>query len=98
MKFSYRLYREGGDVLLAISDSSIIGKTFEEGDVTITVGEFYQDKTCDSSGAVDLVKSSTIVNAIGKDIVSLLIAEKYIDKDSVLIVSGVPHAQIITVQ
>lgn len=99
MKFSYKLYRQGTDVLLAISDSAIVGKTFEEGDIAITVTEdFYADKGCDDDTAVDLVKSSTIVNAVGEDIVSLLLREKFIDKSHVLVISGVPHAQIIAVQ
>ncbi len=95
-KFSYKLHRQGTDVLLAISDSAIVGKTFEDGEISVTISEdFYADSRCDDKKAIDLVKSSTIVNAIGNQIVNLLIREKFIDKTNILVISGVPHAQIV---
>jgi hypothetical protein len=98
-KFSYKLYRQGIDVLLAISDADIVGKTFEEGDIKVTVHEdFYSDKVCGEDKVLELVKSSTIVNAIGEQIVGLLVNERFIDNSHVLIISGIPHAQIITIQ
>lgn len=96
MQFSYRLYKQGSDVLLAISDSALVGEAFEEGEITLTVSkDFYAGESCNDDKAVELVKSSTIVNAVGQQIVDLLVREKFIDRASVLIVSGVPHAQII---
>ena len=97
--FSYRLYRQDSDVLLAISDSDIVGETFSEGDLEISVHkEFYHEHACDSSKALDLVKSSTIINAVGKKIISMLIEGKFVEDSNILIISGVPHAQIVVVQ
>ena len=98
-EFSYRLYKQGSEVLLAISDAEILGKIFSEGEIELSVSEdFYAGKTCSSKQAIDLIKSSTIVNAVGERIVDLLVSEEFIDKNRILSVSGVPHAQIIKLQ
>lgn len=96
-RFAYKIFRQESDTLLAISDFSVIGKTFEEGDRQIFVSEdFYHGKVCNGNEAKKLIRSATIVNAVGKNIVSLLVKEHIVDKNSILIIKGVPHAQIIT--
>lgn len=95
MKFDYKLYKIESEKLLAISDSSIIGKSFQEKEIEIIVSkDFYSEKKCDEKEALLLIKNSTIVNAIGKEIVKLMIKEKFVDENNVLYIEGVPHAQI----
>lgn len=97
--FCYRIFRHESDILLAICDSSLLGKTFEEGDLQISVtGTFYHEKTCTIQQAKKLVKSATIVNAVGKGIVALLIKEGVAREANILSVKGIPHAQVITIQ
>ena len=97
-EFSYRVYSQGSDRLLAITDSSILGRTFEEGDLSIKVKrEFYKGKTCDDSEALELIRSATIVNAVGRDIIGLMKKEDIIDENAVLVVNGVPHAQFVRI-
>ncbi len=98
-EFSYRIFREGTNVLLAVSDLSIIGKTFEEGDLQIEVSEeFYHGKECSKGTVLKLIKDATIVNAVGNRIIELMVKEKIVDKDIILIINGVPHAQIIKIK
>jgi len=97
MKFSYKIFKTGGDVILAIADTAILGKKYSEGEIEIEVKrDFYSEKNCDENDAEKLVKDATIVNAVGKDIISLLIRNKIIDEINVLYIKGMPHAQIIT--
>jgi hypothetical protein len=97
--FSYKIFRQGDNILLAISDSNIIGKTFRKNNVEISVSEdFYSDRFCDEKKVTDLIKNATIVNAIGKDIINLMLKEKFIEKENILEIDGVPHAQIITLK
>ncbi len=96
MKFCYKKFSHEGEKMLAISDVSVLGKTFEEGELQLTVDEsFYRGSECGEKEAIDMVKGSTIVNAVGKDIIALLLKEQLIDKSSVLKIKGVPHAQIV---
>jgi len=92
------LFKKGNDTILAISDSSIIGKTFEDDELTLTVSkEFYGGHKCNIRDALNLIKNATIVNAVGKNIVELMIKKNLINKNAVLFISDIPHAQIISV-
>ncbi len=96
MRFSYKIFRTSGHVLLAISDISIIGKKYSEGDLEIEVKkDFYYEETCDEKNVLDLVEDADIVNAVGKGIISFLIKNKIIDENSVIYIKDIPHAQII---
>lgn len=98
MKFSFKFFKEGSDKLLAIADSSLIGKNLEDGELCFFVSEdFYCDKHCDENEVKKLLNDATIVNAVGKDIIDLLINEGLLKNDNIIKISGVPHAQIISV-
>ena len=96
-KFSYKTYRQGADVLLAISDSAIVGKTLKTAHASIDVSGFYKGEECGERKALELIRGATIVNAIGQDVVALMLGNKLLDKSMVLEIAGVPHAQIISV-
>jgi hypothetical protein len=96
--FSYKMFREGEDVLLAICDADIVGKHFQEGELTIALAEnFYSEKECKKPEAVKLAKEATIINAVGNDIVNLLIDEKIVNRSNVLKIGKVLHAQVVSV-
>jgi len=98
-KFSYKIFREGADILLAVSDASILGKTIKENDIEIIISEdFYFDKFADETEIMEQIEKATIVNAIGKEIVDLLIKNKLVEKDSVLWIQGIPHAQVVCIE
>ena len=60
--------------------------------------EFYSEEFCDDERALDLIKNSTIVNAIGESIINLMLKENLIEKENILKINGVPHVQIITIR
>ncbi len=96
-KFVYKIFHRGSDVLLAISDADIIGKTFCSGNMEITVTkEFYSEKSCGEKEIPALVKKATIVNAIGKGIVSLLSSRGFLDAKNIIMIGEVPHAQVVS--
>ncbi len=97
-KFSYQVYEQGSDRLLAISDSSIIGKTFEDGELRLEVSEFYSGKSCGEKEAVQMLKSATIVNAVGRDIIALMLREKLISNGNILEINKMPHAQVVAIR
>ena len=96
-EFAYNIFLKGDDRLLAIADSTLLEKTFEEGDRHITVSkQFYGDKTCGREEAKKLIMSATIINAVGKEIIGLMIEENIADKENILTIEGVPHAQVVS--
>ena len=99
MKFSYSVFKQDEETLLAVSDANIVGKTFEERDLQLDVSkEFYGSKTGDEKEIIELLKDATIINAVGKEIISLLVQKDIIEKKSVIEIRGVPHAQIISIR
>ena len=97
--FSYKIFRQGNDILLAISDPDIIGKKLQKDDIEIEVSEaFYSGESCDEAAAIELIQKATIVNAIGKDVIDLMLKNRFIEKDKIMEIEGVPHAQIITIR
>jgi hypothetical protein len=98
MKFSFKVFTNGSETLLAISDYSVLGRNLEDGDLCLFVSEdFYCDKFCDENEAKKLLNSATIVNAVGNDIVNIMVNEGLVKNNCVLNILGVSHAQIVTV-
>lgn len=96
--FAYNLIRESGDVLLAISDKDLIGQKLQDGKVKIEISNsFYGGETAEEGEVEDLASRSTIINAVGNEIISLLIEKEFIDKERVIEIDGVKHAQMVRI-
>ncbi|MBW2972357.1 DUF424 family protein [Candidatus Woesearchaeota archaeon] len=82
--------------LLAICDSDVLGKRFEEGNRQLNLSSrFYQGEEMEEEAVAKLLKAGYVVNAVGKRSVALLIRLKLVDKKNVVEVAGVPHAQCV---
>ena len=96
MEVYINIRKIGNNVLLAICDSEILGKTLHEGKITFHVKEeFYKGTRVNVEEAIALIENSTIVNMIGKNIVSKAMKKGYVHPDAILNIEGVPHAQIV---
>jgi hypothetical protein len=86
----------GTNVLLAICDVEILGRTFREGKIVFCVKEdFYRGARVDVEEAVSMIDNSTIVNMVGKNVVKKAIQKGYVHPEAVLKIEGIPHAQIV---
>ena len=86
----------GKNILLAICDSEMLGKTLRQGKIIFHIkDEFYNGGKTTVEDAVSMIENSTIVNIVGKNCVKRAIAKGYVHPDAVLQIEGVPHAQII---
>jgi hypothetical protein len=90
------LKKTGKNVLLAMCDAEILGKTLCEGKIVFRVKEgFYNGTRVDIDEAMAMVENSTIVNMIGRNVVKRAIEKGYVHPEAVLNIEGVPHAQIV---
>lgn len=90
------LRKIGNNVLLAICDTELLGKTLREGKIIFHVKEeFYKGAEVNIEEAVDMIANSTIVNMVGKCVVKKAIEKGYVHPEAVLEIEGVPHAQIV---
>ena len=90
------LKKIGRNVMLAICDCEMLGRTLREGKIVFHVKEkFYNGGKVSVDEAVGMIANSTIVNLVGKNCVEKAIAKGYVHPDAVLHIEGVPHAQIV---
>lgn len=96
METYVNLKKVGNNVILAICDCEILGKTLREGKIVFHVKEeFYKGGKVSVEDAMGMIKNSNIVNMVGKNCVEKAIKKGYVHPEAVLNIEGIPHAQII---
>ncbi|MHC1601562.1 MAG: DUF424 domain-containing protein [Candidatus Nezhaarchaeales archaeon] len=93
-----KVHYHGKDVVVAICDEDLLGKTFTDGPIKIEVSEkFYGGEKVKIEEAMKIAKKATIANFLGKNSVKYAIKSKLIHKDAVIEVASIPHAQLIKI-
>jgi len=83
-------------LLVAVCDDGLIGETFEEGDVSLTVTEeFYGGERVDEAAVVDSLARASVANIVGREAVELAIDEGFVESANVLEVESTLHAQLL---
>ena len=96
MEVYVNIQRWGQQVLLAVCDADLLGKTFRESDMVFEVNEdFYKGLRTSVEEAVNLIEESTVVNLIGCNIVKKAMEKGYVHPEAVIKICGVLHAQIV---
>jgi hypothetical protein len=91
-----RIHVGKGDRILAACDEELLGQTFRENGMRITVSEeFYHGETITEEAFIERMKSVTIMNLVGERAVSAAIREGYVDESNVIIIDTVKHAQVV---
>ena len=86
----------GRNVLLAVCDVEILGKTLREGKIVFRVKEdFYKGARVNIEEAVSMIENSSIVNLVGRNVVEKAVEKGYVHPEAVLKIEGVPHAQVV---
>ena len=98
MEVYVNLKKVGRNVLLAICDCELLGKTLRQDKIVFHIkNEFYNGGKVTVEEAVNMIENSTIVNMVGKNCVDKAIAKGYVHPEAVLNIDGVPHAQIVKI-
>jgi hypothetical protein len=86
----------GRDILVAVCDAEILGKTLQGGRVPFTVSEsFYKGSLGEVSEAIEAMRRATICNLVGKRIVKAAIKSSLVHERAVIYFEDIPHAQIV---
>ena len=92
---SVKVYSRGPEVLVAACDSDILGQTFRSKDLKIHVSEgFYKGDTGDEDMLISRLEMATIANLVGEKTLEVAIKHGFVDPACVLVIGGVPHAQM----
>ena len=96
MEVYVNLKKMGRNVLLAICDCEVLGRTLREGKIVFHVkDEFYNGGKGSVEEALGMIENSTIVNMVGRNCVERAIEKGYVHPEAVLRIEGIPHAQIV---
>ncbi len=91
-----KTYRSGKEFLVAVCDCDILGKRFEEGPLHVDVcADFFGNEKATPEEVEKALSSATIANLMGKRAVDYAIKLGYVDKDNVLMIAGIPCAQMV---
>ena len=91
-----RVYKQGSNVVVAACDKQLLGQTFREGELKLTVSPgFYEGEDADEEMLVNRLSGCTIANLVGEDVCRIAAEHDFIAEDGVIIIGGVPHAQMV---
>ncbi|QDX40167.1 DUF424 domain-containing protein [Salarchaeum sp. JOR-1] len=83
-------------LLVTVCDTGLIGETFEDGDVSLTVTEeFYGGDEVDEAGVLDSLTRASVANLVGTRTVEFAIDEGFVDEAVVLDIADTRHAQVL---
>lgn len=96
MKISMKIWKIQNETMLAACDANLIGKKFEEGEFHIEVRkEFYYERYVSEKVFRNALKTATIINLVGENVINIAIEEHIIDKNNIIRIANVPHAQAV---
>lgn len=85
-------------IVVAICDEDLIGKKFQEGDLVLDISEkFYKGEKKTDEEVKDIFMNSSNINLVGKKTINFALKLGILNKDSIITVDGIPHAQIVEV-
>lgn len=88
-----KIHKTPNGETIAMCDKDLIGKTFEENELSLTVSEnFYNGREIsDKKELLKIIKNAPNMNIVGKESVDFAIKNHLIDKNSVILIKKVPY-------
>jgi hypothetical protein len=81
--------------ILAACDKEHIGKTFENGKISITISEkFFKGKNVSESELEKMLEETDSANLFGNKCVAIAQKKGLISKAGLIVIGGIKHAQI----
>ena len=83
-------------LLVSVCDPDVLGETFGNGDVSLTVDPaFYDGPEATEQEVVDSLARCTTANIVGTESVALAVEYGFVDEENVLDLDGTRHAQLV---
>jgi hypothetical protein len=82
--------------LVSVCDANLIGETFENGELSLTVNaDFYEGDPADEEAIVGSLAKCSVANIVGSQAVALAIEHGFVEEENVLDIDGTRHAQLL---
>lgn len=83
-------------LLVSVCDDGLIGESFEDGEVSITVTEsFYQGESRSEDAVIEALERAAVANIVGNRAINVAIEAGIVDEQRVLEIGEVRHAQVL---
>jgi len=83
-------------LLVSVCDPDVLGETFENGAVSLTVDpDFYDGPEASETEVLDSLARCSTANIVGTEAVALAVEHGFVDEDNVLELDGTRHAQLL---
>jgi hypothetical protein len=91
-----KIHNHEGKMIIAICDSDIFGKKFEENDFILDLSShFFKGKEATKEQLKPYLAKAYVVNAVGKEATEFLIDNKFASKKDLKFVQKIPHVQSV---
>ncbi len=89
-----KLHRKEHRTIVSVCDKELLGQVFEENGKQLDLrGDFYKGEERSVQEIGDLIRNADGVNLVGDEAIALGLQEDVIDKEHVIKIKGIPHAQ-----
>lgn len=89
-----KLHKKDNRTIVSVCDKELLGQLFEENGKQLDLrGDFYKGEERDVQEIGDLMRNADGVNLVGEEAIALGLQEGVIDKEQVMKVKGIQHAQ-----
>ena len=93
-----KIYETEESVLVAVCDRDLIGNTYRDPGLKLEVTEeFYKGELVDAARVQAVLLEATTANIVGEQSIAAAISCGAIDQECVIVIGGVPHAQMFRV-
>lgn len=90
-----RIFKRGKEVVLAACDQDLLGKTLRSGEIKLHVSKkFYGEEPGDREALIAGLQRCTTANLVGERTISIAVDAGFIDEEGIIMIEGVPHAQL----
>jgi len=94
---SIKTHKAQGQIVVAMCDAELVGRKLKDGKIVVTLNEgFYGGEVFDEdeSGIFNLLRGASSYNIFGERAIAVAVKFNLVDKSTVRVVDGVPHAQV----
>ncbi|MFC6721702.1 DUF424 domain-containing protein [Halobacteriaceae bacterium SHR40] len=82
--------------LVAVCEADLLGESFENGELSLTVNEeFYDGQEVDEDTVVDSLANCSVANIVGTKAVEIAIEHGFVEEENVLDIGETRHAQLL---
>ncbi|MDP2841328.1 MAG: DUF424 family protein [Candidatus Methanoperedens sp.] len=85
-------------LIVAVCDKEIIGKKFQERELTLMLEtSFYKGAEASENEIKEALSCATIANIAGEKAIACAVECGCVDPDTVVFIDGIPHAQMVRI-